>query len=147
MMEKFGGAMMVLMIGHMIGDWLLQNQWMADRKTKNLWVRTLHVTIYTFVLWNVMVFWWNDPAVWLNRKDDLSWLACWIFWSHFVIDSYKPLYWFRRLGRDPQTKSIETFRAHFGTPSGFMVYVTLDQVFHMVTLLPVAWYLVSGNLA
>ena len=107
-----------LLICHLVGDWILQNQWMADRKTKIAWVRAIHCAIYT------ACFFWLGP-LW----------ASYIFVTHFVIDTYKPLYWFRKARGDYQ--NIDDFRDSFKTPSGFFVNVVFDQIFHILTFIPI----------
>lgn len=109
-----------LLICHFIGDWLLQNQYIADRKTKNHTIRAIHCLIYT------LCFYW------------LGFLPClYIFLTHFVIDTYLPLYWFRKLRGD--YSNIEEFRESFKTPAGFMVNVTFDQIFHILTFIPLIY--------
>lgn len=67
------------------------------------------------------------------------WLGFWpcvyIFVSHFIIDSYMPLYYFRKLRGD--YKSLDEFKESFKSPAGFMVNVTMDQIFHIVTFVPI----------
>lgn len=110
-----------LLIAHFIGDWMLQNNWMAMNKTKVIWVRALHCLIYSACFfW--LPFWW----------------IAYIFVTHFIIDSYKPLYWFRRLKGD--FKNMDEFIESFNTPAGFYVNVTLDQIFHILTFLPLVYY-------
>ena len=38
----------ILMIGHFVSDFMLQNRWMGENKGKSLKVLTLHVLIYSF---------------------------------------------------------------------------------------------------
>ena len=119
---------------HFIGDWFFQNDWMALNKTKNKLIRAVHVTVY------VIPFWFMFGLLYLSFYEAVAIIA-WIWITHFVIDSYKPLKFYRRLTGDVLAKSSETFEQAFSTPRGFMVYVTLDQVFHFITLVPVAVYL------
>lgn len=112
----------LLLVCHFIGDWLLQTHDMAIRKTSEWKVRAVHCAIWT------ACFAWFVPWPWL----------IWLYVSHYVIDTYKPLYWFRKMRGD--YKTWEEFRASFATPAGFMVNVTFDQVFHVLTLLPVIPY-------
>ena len=122
--------LVVLWVCHLIGDWLFQNDWIADRKTRMPWVRALHVTIYCVPF--VVLFAVLGYSAWALA-------IAWIWVTHFWIDSYKPLMWFRRLGGDKLAFDKEQFRDAFKTPRGFFVYVTYDQIFHLITLLPVAW--------
>lgn len=115
-----------LVLFHFIGDWLLQPDRMAKTKTTNWKVRTLHVAIYTAVMAIVV----RDPL----------WLA-WIYVTHWLIDTYYPLYWFVKLRGDAWGKSLADFKQAFTTTSGFVVLVAFDQIFHFLTLAVVAYCL------
>ena len=107
-----------LLLSHLVGDWLLQPHWMAIRKTGEWKVRAIHCAIVTSCFWWVGIWW-----------------CLWIYATHFIIDTYKPLYWFRKLRGD--FKSWEEFKESFSTPAGFMVNVVFDQIFHILMLLPI----------
>ena len=112
----------MLLLSHFIGDWLLQPHAMAIRKTSDWKVRTLHVAIVCACL-----FWVPWP-----------WIV-WTYVTHWLIDTYKPLWWFRRLRQD--FKTFEEFKESFSTPAGFMVNIVFDQLFHILCLVPiVAWW-------
>jgi len=68
-----------LLLGHLVGDYLLQNEWMAMNKAKNTkigWLSAfVHCIIYTF---SVCLFMWNFQPIWI--------LA--VFLSHFPIDKF-----------------------------------------------------------
>jgi hypothetical protein len=68
-----------MLLGHLTGDYLLQNQWMALNKSKNTWIgwltATVHCILYTFA---VCLFMWNFHPIWI--------LA--VFCSHFFIDKF-----------------------------------------------------------
>ena len=67
---------------HFVGDYLLQNDWMAAEKTKNSGVALAHAGIYS------MPFFLLAPSFW--------WLL--IFGTHFFIDRYRlAQYWIRQL--------------------------------------------------
>ncbi|MBS1722674.1 MAG: DUF3307 domain-containing protein [Armatimonadetes bacterium] len=143
-LEAVGGALAILFgVGHMVGDWLLQSDEMAMNKTTNIKVRAVHCLIYTMVLAGVMFFWRSDPIVWAGKWPEYFLAVAWLYASHFVIDSYKPLFKFRQLTGDKCAKTIDDFKANFGTTRGFVVYVTLDQLFHLLCLLPVAKLVVT----
>ena len=126
-------TLVALWVCHLIGDWIFQNDWIADRKTKMPWVRALHVTIYCLPFIGLLGL--------MSAPPHFLWWMAWIWVTHFVIDSYKPLMLFRQIGGDKQAFDTDSFRAAFGTPRGFFVYVTYDQIFHLLTLIPVAWRL------
>jgi hypothetical protein len=108
-----------LVIAHFIGDWILQPHWMAIRKTSDPVIRGVHCMIVMSCFVPITPWYW----------------LLWIYGTHFIIDSYKPLYWFRRLRGD--FKDLESFRASFATPDGFFVNIVFDQLFHVLTLLPI----------
>lgn len=66
------------LICHFIGDYLLQNDWMAQNKTK-LWLPAfIHALIYSFL------FYFLVPSAW--------WLV--IFLTHLLIDRFRlAIYW------------------------------------------------------
>jgi hypothetical protein len=71
--------MFELLLGHLVGDYLLQNEWMAINKSKNTWIgwiaATSHCLLYT---WAVCLIMWNFDWYW--------WVA--VFLSHFPIDKF-----------------------------------------------------------
>lgn len=109
-----------LIILHFVGDWLLQPDWMGTTKATNWKMRSIHVLIYTLIIAFSGISW--------------PWLL-WISTTHWVIDTYIPLYWITKLRRDRWGESLEKFKQAFSTPHGFVVLVTLDQLLHILTLL------------
>ena len=71
--------MFELLLGHLVGDYLLQNQWMAMNKSKNTlqgWIAaTVHCILYTLA---VCLFMWNFDWYWMLI----------VFLSHFPIDKF-----------------------------------------------------------
>lgn len=51
-MEGFG-----LLIGHLIGDYIIQNDYLALNKTKNSLICLLHCLLYTLAVW-LCACWW-----------------------------------------------------------------------------------------
>ena len=103
---------MNILAGHMLGDWLLQNRWLAVAKAK-LWGLLLHCAIVTV---SVAVFtgWWDFRAVL-------------VFVSHFAIDRSGKDWWPRLLRQ--------------GTPDGdtpMWLGLVVDQALHIVTLALIA---------
>lgn len=121
---------------HVVGDWILQPQKMALNKTSCWKTRFLHCLIYT----SCFLFVWPHLSVFA---------LAWIFLTHFIIDSYKPLFWFRKLRGDfnhmtfdPKSDGtsytdFEKFKKSFETTSGFFVNICFDQIFHLLTFLPI----------
>ena len=71
--------MTTLFLGHLAGDFLLQNRWMAMtnyQNTKIGWIAaTVHCIIYTL---SVCLFMWNFDWYWIIV----------VFFSHFFIDKF-----------------------------------------------------------
>ena len=71
--------MFELVLGHLVGDYLLQNEWMALNKSKNTklgWLTAfVHCILYTVAVCLVM---WNFDWYW----------AVAVFLSHFPIDKF-----------------------------------------------------------
>lgn len=66
-----------LVIGHLIGDYLLQNKWMAMNKSGNSFKCAVHCLIYTIAVGFVT---WTSIPRW-------EWLLV-IFASHFPVDRW-----------------------------------------------------------
>ena len=68
-----------MLLGHLTGDYLLQNQFMAMNKSKNTlkgWLAAfVHCLLYTFA---VCLFMWNFHLIWIIA----------VFCSHFFIDKF-----------------------------------------------------------
>lgn len=75
-------------VGHMVGDYLLQNDWMALGKKRSSLICALHAAIWAIA---VMAFAnWRDPVV----------LAV-LFVTHFLQDRFGFVTWWMRLiGQD-----------------------------------------------
>lgn len=46
-----GGARMIQLILHLIGDYVTQSHWMATRKTSSTWAAFCHATVYSLPFW------------------------------------------------------------------------------------------------
>lgn len=98
---------------HLVADWLFQNEWMVRNKT-NLrhpaaWVHGgIHVLALAFIL----------PGS----------LALLIGFSHVLIDTRKPVQWWKRIvgktAADPKSQ----------LPQTLIVEIWVDQVMHVVVL-------------
>jgi len=94
--------MFELVLGHLAGDYLLQNQWMSMNKSKNTligWVAALiHCIIYTFAVCMFM------------QNFDWYWILV-VFLSHFPIDKF----------------SLAEYYMHFLKGKGLRDYVQKDK--------------------
>jgi len=99
------------LVMHLVGDWILQNDWMAQNKP-NLrhpaaWLHgAIHVVLMTLVL---------------------GWIAGLVLGVlHMLIDTRRPFQWWRR-----------TFRMTAEGPTATHVAIWTDQVLHVICL--AAW--------
>lgn len=105
-------------VGHLIGDFIIQNHWMAIEKKKRNWPCLVHCTLYTLAVY-ICTFW---PL----------WTLPFIFIPHFLIDRTnfisKWMGWMGQAG----------FRDGLAPWSSIIV----DNVFHIVTLFIIHVFLV-----
>ena len=114
----FAGALSVLIVLHSVGDWLLQTDWMAKGKDKSWSPLVAHVAVWTACM--------LPAAVWLFDPLWLLWLAG----THLVLDGTSFVrWWMTTIKRIPE--------GDLGGSAWWLV-VVIDQVFHLLTLVPVA---------
>jgi hypothetical protein len=105
-----------LLIGHLVGDWMLQNDWMARNKQRRWFSPAIlvHCTIYTLSL--VIALWWAHPA---NPPTLYLCFIAIIFLTHWLIDA----------------GNLATLWMHLlrQTRLGF-VQITVDQTMHLLVL-------------
>jgi hypothetical protein len=106
-----------LVIGHLIGDWVLQSNWMAIGKRHNLWdiAGAAHYTTYTLVVLS---------ALWLSgirRQSPAFYLSVGtlIFGTHWLIDG---------------THLIDRWMKLCGQGPNRTVRLVIDQTFHIAVL-------------
>lgn len=101
-------------IGHMVGDYLLQNDWMAANKTKSTPVCVVHAALWTLAV-VVCGSVWNP------------WAVLWLFGTHLVIDRF-------RLA----AKAMDyTGQAGFKAGMAPWSMIVVDNTWHLVTILAV----------
>jgi len=106
-----------LLVGHLVGDWVLQNEWMVLNK-KRSWFHPAgltHVAIYTLTTYG---------ALWLSGWRDRPWPMCLalitlIFITHWLVDA---------------SQVVKHWMRFYRKGDLFMVEVMVDQTFHLVTL-------------
>ena len=113
---------------HLIADWPLQNDWMANNK---MYLRTsyagyVHASIHGLLL--AIIF---------------GWAAIFLAVVHLLIDTRRPVIWWSKLVKQtpPQGTLLETEnlegednRLVFLYDMGLEVRIWTDQVFHIFTL-------------
>jgi hypothetical protein len=118
------------LIGHLIGDYLLQNDWMALGKKKSHWPCLVHVAIYTVC---VMI---------LTRWP--LWAAAVVFVPHYLIDRWQFVPWYmRRVGQvrfmecsglDRTWQGGNLIDVSFNVRLGPWSMIVVDNVMHLVCL-------------
>ena len=106
---------MNFLIGHLVGDFIFQNDWLAKNKKNNSWICGLHCAIYSFVLWT-FVFWpW--------------WAMLIVFTEHFFQDRTDFIKkHMKRVGQESFSQP----------PMGPWSVIVIDQVFHLWVLYTIA---------
>lgn len=111
-----------LLVGHLVGDFLLQNDWMAANKKKRHWPCFVHVLIYTIAVCMAC------------RGYTGSWilLALFVFVPHYLIDRWNFVQWYMyNFGQ----------YAFAHPPMSPWSRIAVDQSMHMYCLWATAWWL------
>lgn len=121
------GLMVWGLVAHLLADWPLQNDWMANNKATSLKANAVHAGIHTALL--ALVFGW--PAVLLGI-------------AHGLIDTRKPVVWWSQFMRqtqsagkwtavvEPNLLSKGEYRMAYDV--GLEVRFWTDQVFHIACI-------------
>lgn len=112
MMDGFG-----LLVGHLVGDYIAQDDWMAREKTSEGFIShiacTVHCLLYTLSVWTFTLF-------------QLPWWACLIcFLVHWPIDRF-------RLAR--KWMNISGQKAFASGELAPWSIIIVDNTIHLVTL-------------
>lgn len=111
--------MISALVGHLVGDYLLQNDWMALNKKKS----SLHCTIHCLI-WTYCVILFSQWPLWTFLP---------LFITHFIQDRTNIITWYM------DTVGQHSFRTGPCAPWSSIV---VDNVFHILTLW-IIWYFVS----
>lgn len=118
--------MFELLLGHLVGDYLLQNEWMAQNKSENTWIgwlaATVHCIIYTLAVCLIM---WEWNLIWMIA----------VFFSHFFIDKFAFGYWYLKHIKGLDTYSykmvwLSELRAGFNA----VIYTVTDNTMHLLLM-------------
>jgi hypothetical protein len=105
-------------IGHLVGDFLLQNDWMAANKKKNSWVCLLHCLIWTAWVCCLAGWWhaWWAPVV--------------LCLTHFLQDRTTFVPWWM--------KNVSGQAGFASGPLSPWSIIVVDNVMHILTIYLVA---------
>lgn len=115
-----------LLIGHFVGDWAFQNEWMVRHKQSALFNRAVfvHCAVYTAVLMLILFLQQQAYSVYTYFV-----FAGVIFVSHWLIDATNlAAYWMR----------------FFQQSHVLFVRIVVDQIFHLVILGFLAEFLLTS---
>jgi hypothetical protein len=106
-----------LLLGHFLGDWMLQNDWMARGKKKAFLTLAgaVHFTIYTTTIMGVL---WLSGV---RDREPMFFLAVGliIFVSHWLVDATNVVEWWMRFYSQSDLASVR---------------VMVDQTLHLLVL-------------
>jgi len=110
-----------LLVGHLVGDWLLQNDWMATQKRQGYYTPAgmLHYSIYTVSIL---------AALFLSKTEDVPftfWVTAGVivFASHWLIDATNIVDRWMRLLRQSDLAWLR---------------IVIDQIAHILVLVVIA---------
>lgn len=142
------GLMIWGLVAHLVADWPLQNDWMANNKAAR---RQRHnPTTMTGERGTPYTVWWDrHPAAYVHALVHLwllllvfGWVAFPLAVVHLLIDTRKPVIWWSKfIGQtQPKGESAVTFRREGHTMTGPLydvgteVRFWTDQVFHIICI-------------
>jgi hypothetical protein len=119
--NKFMGI--ELLLGHLVGDYLLQTNKMATtKKDKGIYgflACFIHCLLYTLAICVFVGYW--------------SWLGiALVFLSHWIVDRYKWLHYIH-------TKFYGRPGCGEDSPIGTFVYIAMDNTIHLVLIYLIYW--------
>ena len=106
-----------LLVGHLIGDWVFQNDWMARHKQNGLFNRAIlvHCAIYTAV---ILLVYFLSAAPPQNLRAVLR-IAVFVYLSHWLIDA---------------TGLARRWMRFFGQTDVLFMRIAVDQILHVIGL-------------
>jgi hypothetical protein len=119
--------MFELLLGHLWGDYIVQNEWMAQNKAKNTltgWIAAIfHCCVYTM---SVCLFMMNFDFIWIVA----------VFCSHFFIDKFAFGYWYLKHIKGLDTYAYKSAQQYNELRAGFnaVIYTVTDNTMHLVLM-------------
>ena len=131
-----GGVFALLTFLHFVADWVFQSHAEAMAKSSNPRIRARHCLIYTAICCTAIILTTSVSIL------ELLIIAVLLFFSHFFEDTYLPVYVWARYIRKPSEMeakvSLEEFKTFASTSLGKILLIVIDQIIHIMFLLPVS---------
>jgi Protein of unknown function (DUF3307) len=113
--QEIGGVSIMFtdaVLGHLVGDYILQNDWQASGKKRSSPICAVHCLLWTS---SVCLFGWIANP----------WAIAWLFVSHFVIDRWGFIKWWM----------LHVGQGKFADPPmSPWSMIVVDNVFHLLTI-------------
>lgn len=152
----FGGILFILTIVHFIVDWIFQSNKDAMAKHNNPLIRAKHCLIYTVGFVPIMLL--MKLELWEMFVGSFI-----LFTSHFYLDTYHAVYLWAKYIRKPNemlllkqyhmfkgneivvypTNDKEGFAEFAKTTLGKILMIVVDQLTHIIFLIPLAWMAIN----
>jgi len=106
-----------LLLGHLLGDWLLQNDWMARGKRQRLITLAgmAHFITYTIMIL-IMIWLYNQYSLNLSLAVAVGGI---VFVSHWLIDA---------------TNLVQIWMRFYGQSDRELMRIMVDQTLHLLML-------------
>lgn len=101
-----------LLLGHLVGDYLWQNDWQAQNKTKQSFPCLVHCILYTLAIWMFSYAWITGVGLLI------------VFSTHYLMDRYRLAVHYMDLAGQ------KGFKEHLAPWSVIIV----DNTIHLLTL-------------
>jgi len=144
-----------LLIGHLVGDYILQNDYQAVNKSKHSYAGQAGCALHCF-LYSTAVATCVVVAGWRTFDPGLSWPVAFVvaYVTHFPIDRWSLAAWWGKLIKQTSFGAVmRTRKASYGeveveafSPRAFFVapvYIAVDNTMHLI-LMWVAFSLLGG---
>jgi len=150
-----GGILAVLVFIHFFVDWIFQSHAEAMVKHNTPRIRAKHCIIYTLGFVPIMLLFRFNLIEFFFGLNLL-------FWSHFVEDTYLPVYlWAKYIRKPPEMTEPRKvvgadgyvsvlppdpkagFVEFVQTPMGKILMIAIDQIIHIAFLIPIAWIMMT----
>lgn len=123
-------SLLLAIIGHLVGDYLLQNDWMALNKKRNLAICAVHATI-----WTLSVALFSGWFFYQNWRGAVIGLV--LYFTHLIQDHTNIVTWWMSLiGQKRFMKCDEFDLTDMRVVPGLGPWsiIVVDNVWHIVTL-------------